>query len=73
MPSLAHTEMGHTKYHGSSMFAFRCIIWTLLHVFSGTKNRSRANCVPIYGDLHQNLQWSLTFKFKGGHLSQIRV
>ena len=28
------------------------------------KNRSRANCVPIYGDLYQNLQWSLTFNFK---------
>ena len=25
------------------------------------KNRSRANCVPIYGDRYQNLQWSLTF------------
>ena len=30
----------------------------------GTKNRSRANCVPIYGDLYQNLQWSLTFNLK---------
>ena len=28
------------------------------------KNRSRANCVPIYGDLYQNLQWSLTFNLK---------
>ena len=28
------------------------------------KNRSRANCVPIYGDLYQNLQWSLTFDLK---------
>ena len=26
--------------------------------------RSRANCVPIYGDLYQNLQWSLTFNLK---------
>ena len=30
----------------------------------GTKNRSRAICVPIYGDLYQNLQWSLTFDLK---------
>ena len=29
------------------------------------KNRSRANYVPIYGDLYQNLQWSLTFNLKG--------
>ena len=28
------------------------------------KNRSRANCVPIYCDLYQNLQWSLTFDLK---------
>ena len=28
------------------------------------KNRSRANCVPIYGDLYQNLQWSLIFDLK---------
>ena len=28
------------------------------------KNRSRANCVPIYSDLYQNLQWSLTFNLK---------
>ena len=25
------------------------------------KNRSGANCVPVYGDLFQNLHWSLTF------------
>ena len=25
---------------------------------------SRAICVPIYGDLYQNLQWSLTFDLK---------
>ena len=30
----------------------------------GTKNRSRANSVPIYGDLYQNLQRSLTFNLK---------
>ena len=30
----------------------------------GTKNTSRANCVPIHGDLYQNLQWSLTFNLK---------
>ena len=30
----------------------------------GTKNRSRANCVPINSDLYQNLQWSLTFNLK---------
>ena len=30
----------------------------------GTKNRSRANCVPIYGDLYQNLQWILIFNLK---------
>ena len=28
------------------------------------KNRSRAKCVPIYGDLYKNLQWSLTFNLK---------
>ena len=28
------------------------------------KNKSRAKCVPIYGDLYQNLQWSLTFNLK---------
>ena len=28
------------------------------------KNRPRANCVPIYGDLYQNLQWSLNFDLK---------
>ena len=28
------------------------------------KSRSRANCVPIYGDLYQNLQWGLTFSLK---------
>ena len=30
----------------------------------GTKNRSRANCVPIYGDLYQNLKRSLTLNLK---------
>ena len=30
----------------------------------GTKNRSRAICMPIYGDLYLNLQWSLTFDLK---------
>ena len=33
MPSLAYTEMDQTKYRVSSMIAFWCIIWTLLHVF----------------------------------------
>ena len=33
MASLPYTEMDQTKYRFSSMFAFRCIIWTLLHVF----------------------------------------
>ena len=28
------------------------------------KKRSRAIWVPIYGDLYQNLQWSLTFNLK---------
>ena len=36
MPCLAYTEMGQTKYRVSSMFAFECIIWTLLHVFTCT-------------------------------------
>ena len=36
MPSLAYTEMDQTKYYASSMFAFGCIIWTLLHVFTCT-------------------------------------
>ena len=34
MPSLAYTEIDQTKYRVSSMFAFECIIWTLLHVFT---------------------------------------
>ena len=34
MPSLAYTEMDQTKYRVSSMFAFGCIIWKLLHVFT---------------------------------------
>ena len=36
MPSLVYTEMDPTKYRVSSMFAFGCIIWTLLHVFTCT-------------------------------------
>ena len=36
MPSLAYTEMDQTQYRVSSMFAFGCIIWTLLHVFTCT-------------------------------------
>ena len=34
MPSLTCTEMDQTKYRVSSMLAFGCIIWTLLHVFT---------------------------------------
>ena len=37
MPSLAYTEMDHTKCRVSSMFAFGCIIWTLIHVFTCTQ------------------------------------
>ena len=36
MPSLVYTEMDQTKYRVSLMFAFECIIWTLLHVFTCT-------------------------------------
>ena len=36
MPSLAYTEMDQTEYRISSMLSFGCIIWTLLHVFTGT-------------------------------------
>ena len=36
MPSLAYTEIDHTKCSVSSMFAFGCIIWTLIHVFTCT-------------------------------------
>ena len=36
MPSLAYNEMDQTKYRVPSMFAFGCIIWTLLHVFTCT-------------------------------------
>ena len=36
MPSLAYTEIDQTKYCVSSMFAFGCIIWTSLHVFTCT-------------------------------------
>ena len=31
-----YTEMDQTKYRVSSMFAFGCIIWTLLHLFTCT-------------------------------------
>ena len=34
MPSLAYTERGHTKCRVSSMFAFGCIILTLIHEFT---------------------------------------
>ena len=33
---MAYTEMDQTKYHVSSMFAFGCIIWILLHLFTCT-------------------------------------
>ena len=36
MPSPAYTEMDQTKYRVSLMFAFGCIIRTLLHVFTCT-------------------------------------
>ena len=36
MSSLAYTEMDRTKHRVPSMFAFGCIIWTLLHVFTCT-------------------------------------
>ena len=36
MPPLSNTELDQTKYRVSSMFASRCIIWTLLHVFTCT-------------------------------------
>ena len=45
----------------------RLIKLTTLWKYSGplgTKNRSRANCVSIYVDLYQNLQWSLTVIYK---------
>ena len=32
--SLAYTEMDQTTYRVSSMSAFVCIIWTLLHIFA---------------------------------------
>ena len=34
MPSLAYTQMDQTEYRVLSMFAFGCIIWTLLNVFT---------------------------------------
>ena len=34
MTSLAYTEMDQTKYRVSSMLAFGCIIWILLHVLT---------------------------------------
>ena len=43
------------------MFEF---VFVLLVRALRDKNSSRANCVPIYGDLYQNLQWSLTFNLK---------
>ena len=36
MLSLAYTEMDQIKYRVSSMFAFGCIIWILLHVLTCT-------------------------------------
>ena len=36
MPSLVYTEMDQTIYRVSSMFAFGCIFWTLLHIFTCT-------------------------------------
>ena len=36
MTSLAYTEMDQTKYRVSSMLAFGCIIWTVLHVLTCT-------------------------------------
>ena len=36
MPSLVYTKMDQTEYCVSSMFAFGCIVWTLLHVFTCT-------------------------------------
>ena len=56
MPSLANTEMDQAKYRVSSMFAFGCIIWTLLHVFTCTysgwlisdnKNTVNENGIPL--------------------------
>ena len=41
------------------VFSFSLIVRALRD-----KNRSHAICVPIYGDLYQNLQWSLTFNLK---------
>ena len=36
MSSLAYTEMDQTRNRVTSMFAFGCIIWTLLQVFTCT-------------------------------------
>ena len=47
---------GLNQFHGANLtFIVRAL---------RDKNSSRANCVPIYGDLYQNLQWSLTFDLK---------
>ena len=56
MPSLAYTEADQTKYSVSSMFAFGCFIWTLLHIFtctlsgwliSGDKIIGNENGIPL--------------------------
>ena len=52
MPSLAYTEIGQTKYRVSSMFAFGCIIWTLLHVFTCTLSDSLISDNKIIGKEH---------------------
>ena len=36
MPSLAYTAMDQTYYRVSSMLAFGCSLWALLHVFTCT-------------------------------------
>ena len=38
MPSLAYTDIDLTKHRISSMFAFVCIVWTLLQVFTCTQS-----------------------------------
>ena len=49
--------------HGIVHFISKAVFSQIVRALRD-KNRSRANCVPIYGDLYQSLYWSLTFDLK---------
>ena len=73
MPFLAYTEINQTKYRVWSMFAFECIIWTLLHVFTCTNSGwlisdnkiiGNENGIPLRWDIH--IYW-LQFNWSAGY------